>query len=73
MKKKEPSEVTDQELVAQEKKRKSSAMMNATFIGFIFGIVVWGVAKNNIGFFALIPLYFAYKLFTKNNERQEKI
>jgi len=42
--------------------------MNAVLIGFMFGIVAWGVAKNNIGFFALIPLYLAYKFFSKENK-----
>ena len=43
---------------------KSDAIINATLIGFMIGIIVWSVAKNTLGLFTLIPLFIVYKLLT---------
>tara|TARA_R110002072_G_scaffold196769_1_gene354147 strand:+ start:216 stop:464 length:249 start_codon:yes stop_codon:yes gene_type:complete len=69
------SDLTDQELLDEAKKVKSNAIMNATLIGFMVGVVIYGVAKNNLGFFFLIPLFLAFKFFHKpqNNEALEKV
>ena len=32
--------------------------INAFIIGFSAGIIVWSVAKNTVGLFTLIPLFF---------------
>lgn len=68
MKKPDPSESTDQQNVDKAKKDKSTSIINAVLIGLFFGVIVWGVAKNNIGFFGLIVLFFAYKFFNKPKE-----
>ena len=70
MKKKELSELTDQELLVEAKKMKSAAIINALLIGIMIGVVVWSVAKNTVGLFTLIPLFFAYKLI--NNSKNDK-
>ena len=70
MKKKEQSELTDQQLSDKAKKIKSTSIMNALLIGFMIGIIVWSVAKNSVGFFTLIPLFFVYKLL--NNSKMIK-
>jgi len=70
MKDKKLSELTDQELLAEAKKMKSNAIMHAVLIGCAIGVVIYGVAKNNIGFFGLILLYFVYKAF--NNSQNNK-
>lgn len=67
MKQKELSELTDQELLDKAKKTKSAAITNALFIGVMIGIVIYSIVKNSIGFFTLIPLFFAYKL-VKNSK-----
>lgn len=56
------SELTDQELLDIVKKKKSTSIKYALMIGFLIGIVIYGVVKNSWGFFTLIPLYFIYKL-----------
>ena len=67
MKKKDSAEPTDQHLLDKSKKDKSTAMINAVLIGLFIGVIVWGVAKNNIGFFGLvIILFFAYRFFNKS-------
>ncbi|PCJ48485.1 MAG: FUSC family protein [Gammaproteobacteria bacterium] len=74
MKQKELSTLTDQELLDEAKKMKSDTVTNAVFIGFMFGIVIFSIVKDSLGFFTLIPLYFAYKLIqnSKNNDALEK-
>ena len=69
MMQKELSELTDQELLEEAKKMKSTSMMNAVFIGIMAGVIIYSIVKNNLGFFTLVPLYFAYKLIknSKNN------
>jgi len=78
MKDKELSELTDQELLEEAKKMKSNSIIHAILIGCVIGVVVYGVAKNNIGFFGLILLYFVHKRFNnsennKNNKELEKL
>ena len=79
MKNKKLSELTDQELLDEAKKMKSKSITYALLIGCVIGIIVFGVAKNKIGFFALIPIYyFGYKLLNnpennKNNKELEKL
>ena len=70
MKEKELSELTDGELLDKAKKMKSTSIINATLIGFMIGIVVWSVAKNNFGLLMLIPLFIVYKLL--NNPKNDK-
>ncbi|HTN00036.1 MAG TPA: hypothetical protein VL088_14870 [Pedobacter sp.] len=56
------TELTDQELLQEAKKRKSTKIINALLIGFLVGIIFYSIAKNTVGLFTLIPLFFAYKL-----------
>jgi len=74
MNQKELSELTDQELLDEAKKMKSNSIINAFFIGFLIGIVIYSIAVNNLGFFTLIPLFLAYKLInSKQNKALEKL
>lgn len=70
MNQKELSELTDEELLQEAKKMKSTAITNAVFIGMLIGIVIYSVAKNGFGFFILIPLFFAYRII--NNSKKDK-
>lgn len=58
-------EKTDGTGSEKAKKAKSTAIVNALLIGFLIGVLVFGFVKNGFGFFALIPLYFIYKLVNK--------
>lgn len=71
MNKKELSELTDQELLDEAKKMKSSFITHAFLIGFLIAIVVYSVVKNTWGLLTLIPLFFIYKLTKKSNNHQE--
>ncbi len=70
---KELSELTDQELLDEAKKVKSNSITNALIIGFLIGIIIYSVVKNSLGFFTLIPLFFIFKVFNKNNKALEKL
>lgn len=70
MAQKEFSDLTDEELLEKAKKLKSASIINAFLIGFMIGIVIWSIAKNNFGFLMLIPLFIAYKL--ANNSKDDK-
>lgn len=73
MKQRNLSELTDQELLQEAKKVKSTSITNGLLIGFLVGIVFYSIVKNSLGFFTLIPLFFAYKLInkSKDNNNQE--
>lgn len=73
MKYKELSGLTDQELLEEAKKLKSTATMNAILIGFLIGIIIYSILKNSIGLFTLIPLFFLFKLLNKKNKPLEKL
>jgi hypothetical protein len=75
MKKEELFELTDQELLLEAKKMKSTSVMNAVLIGMMIGIVFYSIAKHSIGIVTLIPLLFAYKLLnnSKNNKDLEAV
>ena len=67
MEQKKLTELTDEELLQEAKKRKSAAITNAILIGFLIGVVFFSVMTNSLGFLTLIPLFFAYKL-TNNSK-----
>lgn len=62
MNKEEISNLTNEQLLEEAKKLKSSAIIRAVLIGFLLGVIVWSVVKNNLGIFTLIPVYFIYML-----------
>lgn len=72
MDQKELSELSDQELLVEAKKMRSSAILHAGLIGFMLGVIVYSAAKNTWGFFTLIPLIFIYRL-TKKSNRDERL
>lgn len=82
MGKKVYSELTDEELLVEKNKLKNSKIFHAAFIGFlagilIFGIVAWSLSsKKQLGFFIpmLIPIYIIYRLVknpTRNKDLEE--
>lgn len=66
----ELTQLTDQQLLQEAKKMKSTNLTNAFFIGFLIAIVLYSVVKNTYGLVTVIPLYFAYKIIknSKNNK-----
>lgn len=66
MKQKEVSELTDQELIEEEKKIKPSSIVDAFFIGFLVGVIIYSLLVNSWGFLTLIPLFMIYRLLKKS-------
>ncbi len=70
MKEKKLSGLTNEELLNEAKKMKSTAIINATLIGVLIGILIYSIAVNNLGFLTLILLFAIYKLV--NNSKYNK-
>ena len=66
------SELTNQELVAELKKRKQSQIIVATMIGFLVGCSVWS-ATHKGGFVTFFILAFAFYLGKKNSGKGEEV
>ncbi|MNH29873.1 hypothetical protein D3C79_901280 [compost metagenome] len=67
------SKLTDQELLQEAKKMKSTSIINAVLIGFLVGIIVYSIMKNSLGLLTLIPLFFAYKLINKSKHNNQEL
>tara|TARA_R110002111_G_scaffold186281_1_gene252185 strand:+ start:236 stop:484 length:249 start_codon:yes stop_codon:yes gene_type:complete len=72
MSQKEISQLSDAELLEEAKKIKPSPMIDAFFIGFLIGIVIFSAAASTWGFFTLIPLFLVY-VFLKKSKRYEAL
>lgn len=78
MTKEELAHLTDQELLVEKKKLKNSKIFHATMIGFMAGILIFGVvswslsSERKLGFVIpmLIPIAIIYKLV--KNPKQNK-
>lgn len=68
---KDLSQLSDQELLEEAKKKKSSRIMHALLIGFCAGIILFSILVNALGWFTLIPLYFIYKMLKYPDNYQE--
>jgi hypothetical protein len=68
MKQKELAELSDQELLQEQKKMKSSNTINALLTGIFIGIAVYSTVKNGLGFFTFFPLVFAFIVFNNRNK-----
>lgn len=66
----ELNQLTDKELLAEAKKRKSNKVTNSFLFGFLIGIIIYSIVKNSWGILTLIPLYFLYQLI--NNSKANK-
>ena len=65
MKPKHFAGLTDAELLEASKKFKPTPVLDAFLIGFLVGIIIYGVAASTWGFLALIPLTIIYLLLKK--------
>lgn len=67
----EYKELTDQELLEEQKKLKSFSILNAFLIGFLAGIIGFSVYYNAYGLGLLIPLFLIYKF--SNDPRNKRV
>lgn len=72
MNQKELSQITDEKLFELIKQNKPSPILDAFFIGFLVGILIYGAAANAWGFIILLPLLLIYA-FLKKPKRYEAL
>ena len=72
MNQKELSQLTDNELLEVAKNNKPSPIIDAFFIGFLVGVIIYGAAANAWGFVIFLPLFLIYVLL-KKPKRYEKL
>ena len=72
MNEQELSQLRDNELLEEFKKIVPSPIFDAFFIGFLIGIVVFGITVSAWGFPILIPLFSVY-LFLKKGKKYEAL
>jgi hypothetical protein len=65
MNSKELSELSDKELLEKIKANKPSPIIDAFFIGFLIGILIYSAAANAWGLVSLVPLFLIYLLLKK--------
>jgi F0F1-type ATP synthase assembly protein I len=63
--------MTPKELSAAEKKLKRSEIISAVLVGFLVGIMIYGIAKNGFGFlYIFIPVLLILGI-VKNSQKQK--
>jgi len=66
---KDYSKLTLEELLIEEKKIKKNQTISAFIIGVLIGVMIYGVARNGIGFiYIFIPLILISGIY-KNSQR----
>ena len=73
MQEKKLLEFSDQELLQEAKKMKSTSIINGFLIGLLIGIILYSVVKNSWGFLTLLPLFLIYKLSNKSKNDTEEL
>jgi uncharacterized protein YcsI (UPF0317 family) len=68
----ELSQLSDEELLEAAKNNKPSPILDAFFIGFLVGIIIYSVAANTWGLVTIIPLYFIY-IFLKKPKKYDAL
>ena len=66
----ELSQLSDEELLEFAKNNKPSPIIDALFIGFLVGIIIFSAASSTRGFITLVPLVLIY-VFLKKPKQYE--
>lgn len=69
---KELADLTDEELMQQAKKIKSTKIFDAGFIGLLIGISVYSSVKNGFGLLSFLPLLYI-PIASGNKKRTEAL
>lgn len=64
MKNKEIAEMTNEELLLELQKIKSTNTINAVLVGVMVGIAIYSTVRNGLGILTFFPLFFI-PMFTK--------
>lgn len=67
---KELSELTNEDLLLEGKKIKSTNIVNAVLFGVMIGVATWSTVKYGLGIITFFPVLFIQMLI-KNNGRKK--
>ena len=67
---KELSELTNEDLLLEGKKIKSTNIVNAVLFGVMIGVATWSTVKYGLGIITFFPVLFIQMLL-KNNARKK--
>ncbi len=70
MKQKELTDLTEEELLQEQKKIKSNNTVNGFLIGIMIGIAVYSTVKNGLGFFTFFPLFLGFIAFSNRKKNK---
>jgi hypothetical protein len=70
MTQKKLAELTDQELLQEAKKIKSTKLSDILIIGVLIGIAIYSTVKNGFGLLSFLPLVYAP--IAVNNQKKNK-
>lgn len=56
-------DLTDEQLVKEEKKRKTSYLTYNVLLGIMIGVAIYSTVKKGLGFFTFFPLFFTPMAF----------
>ncbi len=70
MNEQELAQLSDEELLKVAENMKPSPFIDAFFIGFLIGIILFSIASNALGFITLIPLFLIYIFLKKPKKYQ---
>lgn len=65
-------ELTDEELLKEQKELRSFSIMNAFLIGFLFAIIFISICYSVYGIGFLIPLFLIYKFVKDPRNKRAK-
>ncbi len=71
MKEKPLTDLTDEALLKEQKKMKTSTTVSAFFIGLLIGISIYSTITNGLGFFTFFPLFFVLIVISNAKKLKE--
>lgn len=65
------TEWTLEDLLNEEKRMKNNVRLSNFLMGFLVGVMIYGIAKNGVGFlYTFIPLFLIIGIY-KNSQNQK--
>lgn len=59
------TDLTEEDLIIEQKKRKSNSISYSFIMGIMIGVTVYGFIKNGFSFFTILPILF-FPIFIMN-------
>ena len=72
MKQRELAELTNEELLQEAKKIKSTKIFDAVIIGFLIGVSIFSVVRNGFGLLTFLPLVYI-PISVKNKAKNKEL